>query len=463
MANRNWASAGRLYSMHLKPILLDCNFVVDSTNGNGLGIRSLKGPGIQNVFMHTTVSPGQGNSSQSTPNIPVFNPNPTGSGPSGPPPGSPNLASSASFVTLGASAISNTGSSVLTGNLGLSPGTSVTGFPPGTVIGTQHITDAAASQAQTDATAAYTDLSTRASTVIPSALDGQVLSAGVYSFSSGSASLAASGNGTVTFNGSATDIFVIQTASTLTTGAGGTPTIAFTGGALASNLYWAVGSSATLNVSGTGAFEGTLIAQTSVTIDGGTGVARLMALTGAVTFSAATILSLPPSPPSSGGGVIVVQFEDNYARSLSGWKAIASPVSGTPLQVDNSALTPGVAYIITTVGNSTAAQWIALGLPKGVPAAVGASFVALNNGGSAAISSSRVMATASAGSGILTIETIGDPNQSLAPSPIAGQGFGAQILLQARSYLGADSAPADGTVISLAFLLNDSSVQLAGE
>jgi hypothetical protein len=68
MAQRNWASAGKIYSMHVKPILLDCNFIVDSTNGNGLGIRSLKGPCIKNVFMHTSATPGSNNG--------VLNPNP---------------------------------------------------------------------------------------------------------------------------------------------------------------------------------------------------------------------------------------------------------------------------------------------------------------------------------------------------------------------------------------------------
>lgn len=67
MANRNYASGGKIYSMHVKPVLLDCNFIVDSANGNGLGIRSLKGPMINNVFMHTSASPGS-NNGQTNPN-----------------------------------------------------------------------------------------------------------------------------------------------------------------------------------------------------------------------------------------------------------------------------------------------------------------------------------------------------------------------------------------------------------
>ena len=61
MANRNFASGGKIYSMHVMPVLLDCNFVVDSTNGNGLGIRNLKGPGISAVYMHTSSTPAPGN------------------------------------------------------------------------------------------------------------------------------------------------------------------------------------------------------------------------------------------------------------------------------------------------------------------------------------------------------------------------------------------------------------------
>jgi hypothetical protein len=61
MANRNFASGGKIYSMHVKPVLLDCNFVVDSANVNGLGIRSLKGPCISAVYMNTSATPAAGN------------------------------------------------------------------------------------------------------------------------------------------------------------------------------------------------------------------------------------------------------------------------------------------------------------------------------------------------------------------------------------------------------------------
>lgn len=59
---------GKFYSMLSKPVLVDCSFIVDSTNGNGLGIRSLKGQGVENVFMHTSSTPGRGPNGYLNPN-----------------------------------------------------------------------------------------------------------------------------------------------------------------------------------------------------------------------------------------------------------------------------------------------------------------------------------------------------------------------------------------------------------
>lgn len=221
MANRNWSNGGKIYAMHTSPVLLDCNFVVDSTNGNGLGIRSLKGPTIANVYMHTSASPAAGN-------------------------------------------------------------------------------------------------------------------------------------------------------------------------------------------------------------------------------------------PNPAAGTIVIQLMDNYNRSLSGFNAIVSPVSGTPL----TATVNHTAYVIVSLGTATAAQWQAVGLPIGVTPAVGAAFIATASatiGGSAAVE-----VAAASGSGICSIETLGDPNATIAPNQLLQQ-TGAQIILQCRDYAGAIAAPADGSVISIAMLLSNSSVQVQGE
>ncbi len=233
------------------------------------------------------------------------------------------LTASAPFALLASSSITNTGASVITGNVGLNPGSSI--IPGGwTVVGTIDIDNSAAIAAQSDASTVYTTLAAHSSTTIPSTLDGQTLTAGYYSFSSGAATLATSGPATLTFSGSATDIFVIKTASTLTTGAGGTPTMTFTGGAVASNVYWIVGSSATINVSGTGAFEGTIIANTSITADGGSVNGRLFALGAAITISAATNVTVPAAGPSVG---TLTKVSGTGDATIT-FSAFTSPTSG---------------------------------------------------------------------------------------------------------------------------------------
>lgn len=68
MSNPMGNNGGRFYSTLVKPVLIDCNFVVDSTNGNGLGIRNLKGANVRNVFMHTSATPAKGAGGYLNPN-----------------------------------------------------------------------------------------------------------------------------------------------------------------------------------------------------------------------------------------------------------------------------------------------------------------------------------------------------------------------------------------------------------
>ena len=224
------------------------------------------------------------------------------------------LGSSENFAILAYSAISNTGSSVVTGDIGLFPGSSVTGFPPGIVNGTQHITDAAAQNARIDAANAYTLLAAYPSyTTISGVLDGQTLSPGYYSESGAGSpatfNLATSGPGTLTLDagGNSNALFVFKASSTLITGAGGLPTISLINGAQASNVFWLVGSSATINSGTAGTFNGTILAYASITDTmGGIVNGRLLAVgggNGAVTLSAATVLNRTAS--GSSGSIVI--------------------------------------------------------------------------------------------------------------------------------------------------------------
>ncbi|MEO8760788.1 MAG: ice-binding family protein [Bacteroidia bacterium] len=198
-----------------------------------------------------------------------------------------SLAGSAGLAILAGSSITNTGATTITGDIGLSPGTSIGGFPPGILNGTQHINDAIANQAKLDLTAAYNDAAGRTCTDIVTLsgnIGGLTLTPGLYKSTS---SLAVS-SGDVTFDakGNANAVFIIQIASTLTTTSG--RKVILSGGALASNIFWQVGSSATFGT--TSVFKGTVMAMQAITFDtGATLDGRAWARTGAVVLAGNTI------------------------------------------------------------------------------------------------------------------------------------------------------------------------------
>jgi uncharacterized repeat protein (TIGR01451 family) len=184
------------------------------------------------------------------------------------------------FAVLGGSTVTNTGPSVITGNLGVSPGTAITGFPPGIVTGVIHAADAEALQAQTDTTAAYVDLAGQPCTLDLTGQDlgGKSLVPGVYCYSS-SAQL--TGALTLDAGGDANAVWVFKAGSTLTTAVNSS--VNLIGGANPCNVYWQVGSSATLGT--TTAFVGNIYALTSITLNNGASVSgRVLARNGAVTL-----------------------------------------------------------------------------------------------------------------------------------------------------------------------------------
>lgn len=200
-----------------------------------------------------------------------------------------SLGGATGLAILAGSSITSTGATDITGDIGLSPGSSIGGFPPGILNGTQHINDATATQAKLDLTAAYNDAAGRTSTdmvTLSGNIGGLTLTPGLYKSTS---SLAIS-SGDLTFDakGNADAIFIIQMATTLTTTSG--RKVILSGGALASNIFWQVGSSATFGT--TSVFKGTVMAMQSITLNtGATLDGRALARTGAITMAGNVIVN----------------------------------------------------------------------------------------------------------------------------------------------------------------------------
>ncbi len=196
------------------------------------------------------------------------------------------LNSANAFGILGASAVTNTGPSVVGQDLGVWPGTSITGFPPGIVLGTIHNDDAVAMQAQADALTGYNFLAGLAptQTLTGQDLGGLTLDPGVYFFAS---SAMMTGQLTLDFQGMNNAIVVFQIGSTLTTASSSSVLVINPG--TNDQVFWQVGSSATLGT--TTAFYGSIIADASVTLNTGTTIncGRAIALTAAVTMDDNTV------------------------------------------------------------------------------------------------------------------------------------------------------------------------------
>ncbi len=215
-----------------------------------------------------------------------------------------DLGTSGAFGVLAHETVTNTGDTVVSadpgvgGNLGVSPGSAVTGFPPGVVTppGAIHAADSTAADAQTDAGTAYTNAEGRTpdqllGTVFD--LGGNTYTPGVYN---GSSSLAITGTVTLDGGGDPDAVFIFQAGSTLVTSV--SSQVLLTNGAQACNVFWQVGSSATVGATST--FNGTILALASVTVnDGATIEGRLLAGTGAVTLINDAIHT-PDCAPSSG-------------------------------------------------------------------------------------------------------------------------------------------------------------------
>lgn len=275
-----------------------------------------------------------------------------------------DLGTAESYGVLAASAITNTGPTTVVGDIGVSPGSAISGFtgaPDGMNTGAVNSDNPAALQAQSDVTTAFN----AAAGLTPTTsgleeLAGLSLTPGVYA----GGALSLSNNGSLTLAGDSNAVWVFQAASSLTIGSG--THIIITGGATACNVFWQVGSSATLGT--TAEFQGTILAQQSITANtGATVTGRLLASTAAVTLQS-NVITVPPgcapgttptstdSPAFTSGSPTAATVDTPYSFTISASGTPAPTFDITdgslPDGLDLDSVTGAVSGTPTTVGTS---------------------------------------------------------------------------------------------------------------
>jgi hypothetical protein len=334
--NKLGNNGGRAYSFLNRPVTIDCNFIVDSSNGNGLGIRSLKGAGVRNVFMHTSATPGAGAGG-------FLNPNP----PSG-------------FALI-----------QLHNNYNRYCG-GFSGFVSPTTGGTIAINS--------------TSLTTNNPYIIASVGHGSAGTATIATVADSSGSLASK-------------------YFTLYDGYGNTYQIWF-------------------SVSGVGSapigVSGTLVQQSISTNDTAATIGADLVVT------IENLLAAQPGNLTAPSGVY--SFTATGTTTVTVVSTVNSPLPGGPADGAGS-LTTGFTFA-TTKDQTNQQNWNAVGLQTGVVPNVGAAFVATATGYSSRGGSTGLV-IAPGVSGIMSLEVVGDPNQTLAPIPLGGSpNVGGWIMVQ---------------------------------
>ncbi len=323
------------------------------------------------------------------------------------------LGTTSTYGALAGDTITNTGATTINGDLGLYPGTSVTGSP--TVTGATHVTDGAAQQAKSDLHTAFLNAQGRTgpTPVLAGALGGKTLTPGLYKDDGAPASLGLTGTLTLDFQGNPNAVFIFQSASTLTTEVGSIVHLINTGGGTGCNVFWQVGSAATLK--GSTSFVGTILAYADITAGASATVAgRLLAGgqangAGALTLNNNTITT-PVCSVAPTGSIQVVKntVGGNGTFAFTSNFGLTSPLitSGLTASQTVSGLAPGSSYSVSETVPSGWTQTSASctsGIPTAVTVVAGATTICtFTNTVVAATGSIQVVKNTVGGNGAFT-------------------------------------------------------------
>jgi hypothetical protein len=252
-----------------------------------------------------------------------------------------SLGTAANFAVLAGSTVTNTGLTTINGDLGLSPGTAVTGFPPGQLNGTAQIANPVALQAKNDLDAAYDDVAGRATTAtVPVELGGTTKTPGVYASPAGTFGI--TGTLTLDAQGDPNAVFIFKAASTLITASASNVNLINSAGSC--NVYWLVGSSATLGTYSV--LRGNVLALASITVTTGVTVdGRVLARTAAVTLDSDTLTRAScVAPPVA---------TTTTLTSSANPATVNQPVSFTATVTANTGTAIPTGYVVFKDGSTT--------------------------------------------------------------------------------------------------------------
>lgn len=430
--NRQGFNGGRFYSFLNRPVLVSCNFVIDSTNGNGLGIRSLKGSGVQRVFMNSSAS-FHGTSHTST----LID----------------SIAEGTSSLVVG---MPVQGSGIVAGSV------------IATIIDGSSITlSIATTSSVSSGVITYQGVGSNN----PAAGYAWVQLANNYNMYAGGFSgfVAPSTGGTIAINGTALtrgSPYIIASVGHGTAGAVTIAPVADVSKSLASSWFRIFDSYGNtyivwFSVDGVGSapvgVSGTLVQQSIITNETAANVGAKLVIT------LAALAAAQPGNLTAPSGVF--SFTAAGTTTVTVTNTLNVPFPGGPM---DGVIPTGFTFAVTKY-KTNAQNWLDVGVPAGVAPAVGVAFVASSTGDSVG-GGSTGLAILPGVSGVATVEAIGNPSLSLSPAPAGGSpNVGGWILVQFTGATDADTttviakAPANGAVCGMNFYCEAGSILIDGQ